>query len=117
MAWIEKKKKKAPRKSNQFRDEERRAVYQSLLWRRLRSAKLMEQPLCEVCDAEGRIRYGDHVHHIRSFVGISDPVKRDAVAYDLANLMTVCETCHGRIHGGDLKGCSGIEDIKKRAAK
>lgn len=113
MAYIEKA-KKAPRRVNQHRRAERQQVYQSALWRKLRTQKLMETPLCEVCMMQGRLTAGDHVHHLRSFVDIRDKAERDLVAYDPDNLMTVCEACHGRIHGGDLKGCRSAEDIRKK---
>lgn len=116
MAWIEKKKKASVKRSH-VRVDERQEVYRSTLWRKMRVAKLMEQPLCEVCLIQDKVTAGEHVHHIRSFMDAPDKVIRDALAYDPANLMTVCETCHGRIHGGDLRGCLTMEEIKKRLQK
>lgn len=80
----------------------------------MRQVKLRAFPLCEVCMIEGRIKGGEHVHHLRSFMGIQDKARRDAVAYDPENLMTVCEVCHGRLHGGDLKGCLSEKEIRER---
>lgn len=116
MAWIEKR-KKTPRKPNIFKKTERQEIYQSTLWKKMRREKLRSSPLCEVCLIEDRIKGAEHVHHLRSFMGISDKVERDAVAYDPENLMTVCEVCHGRLHGGDLKGCFSEKDIRERLNK
>lgn len=93
---------------------ERQKVYHSSLWRNLRLWKLNENPLCEICLIERKVTGADHIHHLKSFVGIENKVERDKVAYDPDNLMSVCETCHARIHGGDLKGCISKEDIRKR---
>ncbi|MCH5241812.1 MAG: HNH endonuclease [Muribaculaceae bacterium] len=74
----------------------------------------MTQPLCEVCETEGKTTPGEHVHHLITFVGAPTAVERDRLAYDEENLMTVCSRCHARIHGGDLQGCQSKEEICKR---
>ena len=113
MAYIERK-KKATRRRSDVRAGARQEVYQSALWKKLRTQKLMETPLCEVCLLQDKVKGGDHVHHIVSFADAIDLTERDRLAYDPANLMTVCEECHGRIHGGDLRGCRSLEEIKRR---
>ena len=63
--------------------------YSSRIWRRIRKAKLMHNPLCEPCQTQGRLTPGtlvDH-HHERSDGG-SD--------YDSDNLVTMCRPCHER---------------------
>lgn len=102
MAWIEKK-KPSYRKRSHVKVSERQEVYQSRLWKKLRLHKMMSDPLCEVCLKAGKVTPGEHVHHIKSFVGVSDKAERDRLAYDPDNLMTVCEACHGKIHGGSIK--------------
>lgn len=113
MAYIQKK-TRTTRKRSEAKTGSRQKVYQSALWRKLRMCKLTESPLCEVCLIEGRTKGGDHVHHLVSFVDVYDEVERHRLAYDPENLLTVCEGCHGRLHGGDLRGCLSINDIKKR---
>lgn len=113
MAYIEKKKRNYRKRSN-IKVSDRQEVYQSALWKKIRLHKLMTDPLCEVCLLMGKTTGGDHVHHMISFVNATDRIERDRLAYDTDNLMTVCESCHGRIHGGDLKGCTDINGIKKR---
>lgn len=72
--------------------------YGSTLWRSIRSIKLSDNPLCEVCLSNGIITPADSVHHIHSpFTKESD----DDVAelfYDPTNLMSICNVCHGHIH-------------------
>lgn len=60
-------------------------------WRRVRKAKLARNPLCEPCEAEGRTRAGDMVHHV---VPIAEGGERLA----MGNLQTCCWECHARIH-------------------
>lgn len=72
--------------------------YASSLWRSIRSIKLGDNPLCEVCLSNNTITPADSVHHIISpFARDSD----DEVAelfYDPNNLMSICSVCHGHIH-------------------
>lgn len=116
MAYIEKRKPKS-RERKLVKVDERQSVYRSALWRKLRRHKLETEPLCEVCGIEGRVTAGEHVHHLRSFVGQTDAYERDRLAYDPKNLMTVCARCHARIHGGDLQGCHSKEEMRKRLGK
>lgn len=39
-------------------------LYNTTRWRNLRNAYLMEHPLCERCEKEGRITPATDVHHI-----------------------------------------------------
>ena len=58
-------------KAKRFRTvnaEDRQKVYQSARWHKLRMAKLLEQPLCEICLAKGIITPAIDVHHKDSFL-------------------------------------------------
>lgn len=97
MPTIYKPKRRYNRTGNSY-DAERRKIYNSERWRRLRKIKFAADPLCEVCKKEGRITPAEDIHHIRSFMTGATPDQRYALAYDYDNLMSVCKKCHQRIH-------------------
>ena len=111
MPWINKPKKKREVIDNVAK---RREVYDSSLWRRIRKAKLREDPLCEVCSLENKITLGEDIHHLRSFLKAETIEERDQLAFDSNNLLTVCRKHHNEIHNGDLKNCESLESIEKR---
>ena len=111
MAWIYKKPKKQRKTLN---TEKRQEVYNTSLWRRMRLAKLRNNPLCEICLLEGRTTLGEHIHHLRSFMEADTIEERDQLAYDSNNLLTVCTEDHNRLHNGDLKGCKTKQAIQER---
>lgn len=111
MPWIEKPKKKYKNQSNRVK---RQNIYNTTLWKRMRLAKLMETPICEVCALEGKSTLAEHIHHKISFMEADDPVERDRLAFSYENLLSVCEEHHNEIHNGDLRGCKTLEQIKKR---
>ena len=78
--------------------EERARVYRTARWRRLREMKLMHDPLCELCLEEGRTTPAEDVHHITSFMSVTDPTQRQFLAYDYNNLQSLCKVCHQRTH-------------------
>ena len=68
--------------------------YQSREWRRVRAAFLREHPLCEACEARGRVVpavVADHVH----------PLKDGGLRFDWANLQALCVSCHNRKTAGE----------------
>lgn len=95
MAWIYKPKK--TRRIDTARAE-RMKIYNTKRWRRLRLSHLRLHPLCQICEREGRVTPGNDVHHITSFTSVTDKAQRELLAYDPANLMTVCDSCHAKIH-------------------
>lgn len=88
-------KKKEPRRSN--KRQERQEVYNTTRWRKLREAKLMEQPLCELCQAKGIITPAEDIHHIDSFMSY-EGMKRKEKAYNYNNLQSICKECHQKEH-------------------
>lgn len=75
-------------------------VYNSTRWRKLRESHLRAHPLCEMCEREGRVTPGEDVHHIQTFTQARDDRERDRLAYDPANVMTLCKSCHRQMHHG-----------------
>lgn len=84
-------------KSRTFNREDRQKIYQSAKWKKLRTAKLMADPLCQYCLAKGIITPATQVHHLDSFLNYSGIMRLDK-AYDFNNLQSLCEECHGLIH-------------------
>ena len=93
-----------PRRETQHEshyDAERRRIYNSRRWQRLRAVKFMNNPLCEVCAAQGRTIPAEDIHHLVSFMSTDDPIQRQWLAYDYSNLQSVCKRCHQMIHNGN----------------
>lgn len=89
--------------SRTFNREERQKIYQSTKWKELRLAKLMQQPLCELCLKEDKVVLAVDVHHITSFMSTTDHLKRIYLAYNPDNLMSLCKECHQKVHNS--KAC------------
>lgn len=94
MPFLNKPKKTKPKAFNR---EDRQKIYQSAKWKKLRLSKLMQQPLCEHCLAEGRTTLATQVHHLDSFLNYTGAMRLQK-AYNFNNLQSLCETCHGLIH-------------------
>lgn len=60
--------------------------YNTTTWKRLRAAKLRQDPLCEYCPTPGR-RLATHVDHEKPIADGGEP-------FDLANLKSACAPCH-----------------------
>jgi 5-methylcytosine-specific restriction endonuclease McrA len=58
-------------------------------WRQLSERFRIENPLCQLCEMEHRIRPATQVHHIKKIVDAQH--KR----LDQDNLLAVCDDCHG----------------------
>lgn len=71
--------------SRTFNREERQKIYQSTKWKELRLAKLMQQPLCELCLAKDIIKPAEDIHHIDSFMNYTG-TKRLSKAFTLTTL-------------------------------
>lgn len=83
---------------NKERKQQRQSFYNKSGWRKLRKAKLMAQPLCEICGAVAQ-----HVHHIKSFLTEEDELKQMELLLNWDNLMSVCHNCHNQLHNNELR--------------
>ena len=72
------------------------------MWRKLRQAKLMLNPLCEICQNKGVVTPAIEVHHRDSFMNY-DGAKRLELAFNPDNLMSVCKSCHQELHNKQKK--------------
>lgn len=89
-----------------------RRLIHSAQWARLRRWKLAAQPLCERCQAEGRLRAATEVHHIVPVDDALSPADRRRLMFDAHNLRALCHDCHVRTHAE--MGRSGREQAKRR---
>jgi len=71
-------------------DAEAWRFYNSARWQRLRSIKLGTHPLCQDCEAEGKLTAAVDVDHVQ------DRREHPDLAYDLDNLRSLCKSHHGR---------------------
>ncbi len=97
MPTIYKPQRKRPKDNNRY-DAERRKIYNSERWRRLRAWKFANDPLCEMCLKEGHTVPAEDIHHVVSFMSADDIEQRQFLAYDYDNLMSLCKRCHQKIH-------------------
>ena len=76
-------------------------------WRKIRNKYIKEHLLCEECEKENHITIATIVHH-------KNPIENGGEKYDVKNLMSVCGSCHKKIH--DKLGVGSYKfkgDIKK----
>lgn len=65
-------------------------------WRRLRLMFLRAHPLCEMCEADGRVVAAVDVHHKLAL--------RDGGTHEASNLQALCHSCHSRITNAERQG-------------
>lgn len=98
MPTIKKYQTRKKDKSTNMYDAERRKIYMSTRWRTLRDLKIKNDPLCEMCLEEGIVTPADDVHHIVSFMSVTDKYSRYYLAYDYNNLKSLCKKHHQLVH-------------------
>ena len=81
------------------RKKKSQEIYNTDRWKKLRKAKLMLNPVCEICGKE----LATQVHHKDSFLKYENLLKRKEVAYDFDNLQSLCELCHIKLHRDERK--------------
>lgn len=59
-------------------------------WKRIRDRYAQAHPFCEKCFKEGKMTMMEEVHHII-------PVSKGGT-HDRSSLMSLCRSCHNRIH-------------------
>lgn len=75
-------------------------IYQDKRWKRLRSWKVKNNPLCEVCLTLDPVKLTpvDEVHHIIAWQSGSTALEQDALAFDPDNLISLCIPHHKKRH-------------------
>jgi 5-methylcytosine-specific restriction protein A len=64
-------------------------LYEFPVWRKLRTLKLAQDPLCEYCRTQGLLTPATDVDHIVPLVAGGEPL-------DMGNLQSLCHWCHSR---------------------
>lgn len=90
-------KKANPIRIKDYNRIERQKVYQTTKWKKMRLAKLMTSPLCEICLSKGITNIAIDIHHIDSFMAYTG-LKRMNKAFDFNNLQSLCKECHSKEH-------------------
>ena len=76
--------------------------YQHLLnskrWKQLREWKLQQNPLCELCEAEGFVRSAIDVHHKTPVESARTPQEMEQLCFNPSNLQALCISCHSKVH-------------------
>ena len=67
------KPRKKTQKNDNYYDAERRRVYNSDRWRRLRAWKFACNPLCEICLKEDKTVPAEDINNINSLMSTYDP--------------------------------------------
>lgn len=110
MPYIKRKSDKSNKDNTQYK--KRQKVYQNPIWKKMRLAKLMENPLCFACECEGKITLAQDLHHLRSFSNQHNENETNALAFDSNNIVPLCKFHHWAIHHGELKGATTLDEIK-----
>ena len=94
----EKKKRLPWRCKNNHQAKDKADIYNSREWKELRIQKLRANPLCERCEQQGFVRSAHSVHHITPIETAATMGEMRRLAFNPANLMSLCDECHHKIH-------------------
>lgn len=75
-------------------------------WQGMRAFQLANSPLCEECNKCGRLRMATVVHHRQPVETGVTFAEMKYLAYNPANLESLCVECHNEIH--NLMGSHNI---------
>ena len=79
--------------------KDKREIYNSREWHELRTAKLRStNGLCEECLKDGIITAARCGHHVLPIETARTKEEMRRLAFDWNNLMSLCKSCHARIH-------------------
>lgn len=97
------------------KDKDYIRLISSARWLSLRRRKISAHPLCQRCQEQGRVTAATEVHHVvpvETGLGYAD---KQRLAYDWANLMSLCHDCHVAIH--TEIGRSGKRQARQKAER
>ncbi len=78
-------------------------------WRRIRDRHLAGHPLCESCKEQGRYVLATLVHHVRPL--------SDGGTHDEDNLMSLCVSCHEKIHSRRCEKIDRSEMLRSKYSR
>lgn len=70
----------------------------TMRWLRLRRNQLSEHPICQRCEAEGRLTPATEVHHIIPVEDALTFAEKQRLMFDYSNLRSLCHDCHVKTH-------------------
>lgn len=119
-------KRLAWRCANIQQQRDKAEIYNSKEWKQLREEKLNAQPLCEMCQEEGRrlgikrgfVRSATVVHHIIPIetATTKEDMWRLAIGCGLNGLMSLCIPCHAKLHNGAGYHTKPVVQERKQSA-
>lgn len=89
---------KQPKQRVMSRNKDYQRLLNSKRWKELRAWKLQQNPLCEMCQAEGYVRAAVDVHHIIPVESAHTLQEMEQLAFDPSNLKALCIPCHVKTH-------------------
>lgn len=91
-----------PRKKTNYvkrgRSKTASQIYNTKMWKDLRSQYYQDHPLCELCLLEGKVTPADEIHHKKEILSGNSQEEMERLAYDYFNLQSLCEYHHHLIH-------------------
>ena len=86
--------------------KDKQEIYNSREWKQLTILKKRANPLCEQCIKDGEaigipggyVKSVECVHHIIPIETARTKEEMQRLAFDWKNLMSLCKSCHARIH-------------------
>tara|TARA_R100001443_G_C3347860_1_gene176103 strand:+ start:1329 stop:1661 length:333 start_codon:yes stop_codon:yes gene_type:complete len=76
-----------PKRPQHMREVDNASFYNSMRWRKVRKYFLKRNPICRICEYEGKIKSATVVDHIR-------PITMGGKEFDIKNLQSLCESHH-----------------------
>lgn len=73
-------------------------VYQDRRWKKLRAFKVLNNPICEICESQGKVVQAQEIHHIIPFEIYNEVEDIERLAYDYDNLISLCIEHHKKLH-------------------
>ena len=101
--------------------KDKNEIYQSREWKQLTILKKRANPLCEQCIKDGEaigipggyVKSVECVHHIIPIETARTKEEMRRLAFDWNNLMSLCKSCHARIH--KEMGSNTAKIVRQRA--
>lgn len=103
MPTINKPKQKRNPNKNLQKKIAQKYVYNTSNWAKLRTIKLINNPLCEECEAIGKVSVAIEVHHITPFMTGLNIQQIQFLGFDYNNLQSLCNECHLMKHEKNKK--------------
>ena len=80
------------------RDKNYQHLLNSKKWKQLRQWKLEQNPLCELCEREGKVVSAIDVHHIDPCENSRTLEEMEEKCFRVSNLQSLCIPCHAKVH-------------------